>query len=45
MEKKIGALIVLYEPDYSGFISTFDSLKSQVDGFCIVDNSTVSHLS
>ena len=39
MAKKIGALIVLYEPDLSGFKSTLDSLLSQVDGICIVDNS------
>lgn len=45
MAKKIGALIVLYEPDVSGFKSTFDSLLSQVDGFCIVDNSIESHSS
>ena len=44
MAKKIGALIVLYEPDLSGFKSTFDSLLSQVDGICIVDNSIESHL-
>ena len=44
MAKKIGALIVLYEPDLSGFKSTLDSLLSQVDGICIVDNSIESHL-
>ena len=43
MTKNIGALIVLYEPNFTSFKSTFDSLLFQVDGYCIVDNSRVSH--
>ena len=45
MEKIIGALVVLYNPDYDNFISALKALEPQVDGVCIVDNSIISHSS
>lgn len=43
MGKKIGALVVLYEPEYSLVMKMLDALSDQVDILCLVDNSRTTH--
>lgn len=40
----IGAIVVLYNPDFSITRKALESLKNQVDKICVVDNSFENHL-
>lgn len=40
---KVGAVVVLYNPDFDVTKKTLSSLASQVDQICVVDNSPSDH--
>ena len=42
---KIGAVIVLYDPEHDKIEETLCSLSNQVDEICLIDNSSSSHSS
>ena len=42
---KIGAVIVLYDPEHDKIEETLGSLSNQVDEICLIDNSSSSHSS
>lgn len=43
MGNKIGAILVLYNPDIKVLHDVLESLNTQVDEICIIDNSTNTH--
>lgn len=42
-DKKIGALIVLYNPDRQSIAASLEALQPQVDVVCLIDNSKTNH--
>ena len=40
---KVGAVVVLYNPNFDVTKKTLSSLASQVDQICVVDNSPSDH--
>ena len=42
---KIGAVIVLYDPEHDKIEETLGSLSNQVDEICLIDNSSSTHSS